>query len=429
MNLVNEVAKNPAQVLLDLLNNTSPDYAMQLKQHSCSFQAQLLTHVGHILLMKEEVRAWHEDINQSLNTLSRSPSDVSQNLYSSPLFRSWLNQLATSLVSENQNNALQDLMGLWNSMTYLSEDTAEKNIRLVDGYLVTWDVQNVFKLDGDTKLETCKCSLRYDRENTTLHVSKVDAPVHKLNQYQITHSKITLSNANPLLRMKFNENMVPERTGTTYFAQPDKSVINFPANYNTSAYEIPYLLIKQHCPSIANDIDQYISIIIPRGEPKGWTIHGYTISSYQGACWITDHSIIKNIETLAHEMGHIKLRYLEELIPIFESNNNDIRFPVPWRSDERPLIGIFEGVYVHTIAATALYFVSQSPSLDTATLQKSHIRTLELISDVRYGLDILLKHSKVTSIGAIFYQWIEQQCSELELEVHKHSPSYKYRCG
>ncbi|CCN37280.1 hypothetical protein VIBNISO65_1690044 [Vibrio nigripulchritudo SO65] len=416
MSAINNSDTSPTQVLLNLLDNTSEQDAEKLRYFSCSLQAQLFKHASGILLMREDLLEWHQDIQESVSTLSSCPSHISQKLYSSPLFRSWLNQLVTSLLEEHQENQLRALLGLWNNMTYLSEDTAIKRVAIVAGYLVTWDVGLLFELRGEETQRNCDCALRYDREEGLCVVS-VSLPIEQVEQRRLEGSSIIVSNTNPLLRMKLDERQVPQRSGTTYYDQIDESSINFPPDFSHDTYESPYLLIKKYCPDIANDIDEYVSVIVPRGEPTGWTIHGYTISSYQGACWMTDHGLLKSVETMVHEMSHIKLRYLEELIPIFKPDDKNLRFPVPWRSDERPLVGIFEGVYVHVMSAKALCTISQRHWTDHAFAEGAGKRALEMVKDVRYGLELLLEHSDVTDVGEVFYEWIAQQCADIDLSL------------
>jgi hypothetical protein len=258
MSAINNSDTSPTQVLLNLLDNTSEQDAEKLRYFSCSLQTQLFKHASGILLMREGLLEWHQDIQESVSTLSSSPGLISQKLYSSPLFRSWLNRLVTSLLEEHQENQLRALLGLWNNMTYLSEDTAIKRVAIVSGYLVTWDVGLLFELRGEEGL----C------------VVSVSLPIEQVEQRRLEGSSIIVSNTNPLLRMKLDEMQVPQRSGTTYYDQIDESSINFPPDFSHDTYESPYLLIKKYCPDIANDIDEYVSVIVPRGEPTGWTIHG-----------------------------------------------------------------------------------------------------------------------------------------------------------
>ena len=72
-----------------------------------------------------------------------------------------------------------------------------------------------------------------------------------------------------------------------------------------------------------------------------------TVSSYAGAIWLFVDTIVGIVEHMVHEQSHVKLRYVEEACPILAPEQTGERFLVGWRKDPRPIVGIYEGVYVH----------------------------------------------------------------------------------
>lgn len=61
------------------------------------------------------------------------------------------------------------------------------------------------------------------------------------------------------------------------------------------------------------------------------------------------------VETLTHEAGHLWLNLLIDHDPAFIANDyNEQKYLSPWRTDARPLHGIFHGMYVFSFVIPAL---------------------------------------------------------------------------
>jgi HEXXH motif-containing protein len=59
-------------------------------------------------------------------------------------------------------------------------------------------------------------------------------------------------------------------------------------------------------------------VVVPRLPPRGWQMEGFTISSMQGAAWINPSDTLRALESLVHEHSHVKLRYVEEAVPLLQ---------------------------------------------------------------------------------------------------------------
>ena len=173
-------------------------------------------------------------------------------------------------------------------------------------------------------------------------------------------------------------------------------------------------LIKRHAQALLSawpeeykDWRRTMRVVVPRLPPPGWQMEGFTISSMQGAAWIHPSNTLRTLESLVHEHSHVKLRYVEEAVPLLQSVQTDARFPVGWRTDPRPIVGIFEGVYVHLHCVIALVRYLQDTGLDAATRHDAAIRLDELRLQAREGFEILSRHGHFTKAGQGFLRWAE----------------------
>jgi HEXXH motif-containing protein len=145
--------------------------------------------------------------------------------------------------------------------------------------------------------------------------------------------------------------------------------------------------------------------VVPRLPPPGWQMEGFTISSMQGAAWVHPSNALRTLESLVHEHSHVKLRYVEEAVPLLLPVQTGARFAVGWRTDPRPVVGIFEGVYVHLHCVIALARYLQDPHLETAARREAAARLDELRAQAREGLDLLRQHARFTAAGQGFLRW------------------------
>jgi uncharacterized protein len=99
---------------------------------------------------------------------------------------------------------------------------------------------------------------------------------------------------------------------------------------------------------------------------------------------------------LLHEMQHVKLAALSDLFELFDLQD-DRRFPVPWRADERPIEGLLQGTYAHLAIADLWRTRGRRPAGGQA---RGHYRTYR--SWVERGIETLLNTGALTPDGYRF---------------------------
>jgi uncharacterized protein len=106
-------------------------------------------------------------------------------------------------------------------------------------------------------------------------------------------------------------------------------------------------------------------------------------------------------ELLVHEMQHVKLTALCDLMDLFDPADST-KYQVPWRPDPRPVDGVLNGTYAY-LAVGELW---RSRARERADSQ-AHGHFLKCRSRVEHGIRILLNGTALTSAGARFVQGMD----------------------
>jgi hypothetical protein len=313
--------------------------------------------------------------------LRKLPEEDLLAIGSSPLFRRWLHACGRALIQREAADALDGLLGFVRNYTIGFAGAAHVSPQLLvrSGIVETWD---------------CSKSARAGR---------VIAATQSLPA-----SDIVVRNDLPGLRVSLDETRVPEReTGVRqnriderFDAYPDGS---FPLLSDAAG------IVLKAWPEEYDDWRQTLRVLVPRLPPAGWRMEGFTLSSMQGAVWINPGELLMAVESMVHEQSHVKLRYLEEAVPLLEPGQTVQRFTVSWRSDTRPIVGIYEGVYVHIHCAIALARCLDQGVFGEHTRQRAGSRMRDLVAQAYDGLSVLRANAHFTEAGRGYLSWAGKQ--------------------
>jgi uncharacterized protein len=106
-------------------------------------------------------------------------------------------------------------------------------------------------------------------------------------------------------------------------------------------------------------------------------------------------------ELLVHEMQHVKLTALCDLVDLFDPADST-RYQVPWRPDPRPVEGVLNGTYAY-LAMGELWRSRSGQRADSQAL--GHF--LQCRHRVEHGIGILLNGAALTPTGARFVQGMD----------------------
>lgn len=210
------------------------------------------------------------------------------------------------------------------------------------------------------------------------------------------------------LRLLIRSEVAPERYGTV-LEGADPSTASYP-DFAADDLLDGAGLIAAAWPEEYDELELMVQIVVPRGIPDGWERprHSFSVASFQGAVWLAvdpDPAIVA--EGLVHEKGHIKLRYLDDCWPLLEQDRAGELFSVGWRTDPRPLVGVLEGVFVHSQIAALMERIIAGGHGAPDDLERRARYLVEVRDEVGEGLEILNGHSALTDAGAALIRAIE----------------------
>lgn len=105
------------------------------------------------------------------------------------------------------------------------------------------------------------------------------------------------------------------------------------------------ILVEDHRP-FADEISAAVRMLTPLHTPRRGQRSGTFRHAIGCVAMSRPYDDRSAAVTLVHETQHAKLSALMNLFPLILPGP-DVRFPVPWRTDRRPLEGLLQGMYAH----------------------------------------------------------------------------------
>lgn len=397
----------------------------QLVQASALRRLEAFGNVAALLANESKlVRARH----QAVHTVAQLKEESDEQFYrrlGSPIFRGWLNAFGRVGEWSLENPLLRQQLDLWPAMLFDLSETgaAEMEMSVIDGWWLTWDPRVAIRLPGRERIRVQKegCAVRFlDPSDGRLVTSAEVTPdgLLRLSEsslpdayapipFQLPNTAIAVRNDIPLLHLRLREGEVPTRDRGIVAGELDHRRTTYGA-FDPTPFGHAARLVARVWPEEFDDWQETLQVVVPRTAPSGWTVGGFTVSSHQGACWVIARDPLTILETLVHEQSHVKLRYIEESTPLLAAEQAGDLFQVGWRTDPRPIVGIYEGVYVHLHCAEVLRRLLDANALE-AHSRKAALRLRQLVRQVAEAVDILRQHGRFTETGEVFLDWAERE--------------------
>lgn len=341
--------------------------------------------------------AWHR-ASLHLDQLSHSEQGE---IAASPLFRGWLHGCGRALIETGPGPLVDDLLRHVGNYCVGISRRPVLPLAARHGVIETWDcLRGILRLGKPDEFVT-------EKEQLELQALPVTT---------LPGTRVAVRNDLPGLRVALDESRVPERMGTVLAHQHDARYSAYPEG------DFPVITqagerLASVWPEAFADLCELVKVIVPRCPPPGWRMEGFSLSSMQGAVWINPCDELTVFESLVHETHHIKLRYLEEAVPLLRQEQTEERFEVGWRTDKRPIVGIYEGVFVHLHSTIALSRLVRAGLLSGETHDRGVKRVHALLFQARDGLALLQRHARMTPAGERYLDWAATLLSTLEQEA------------
>ena len=330
----------------------------------------------------------------------------------SPALRAWSSGFTRIEDWSANNPALSAQLALVDNMRFslLSDGDWEGSFAVLDTICAGWDCRVALGglQEKSVRLEKLGTHLVVRAPgNQAITLDLADAADQRvLRAPYFPDSQIVVRNDLPLFKLRVREEAVLTRHAVEYgdFDTRTSSYGPFDASEFRSAAD----LLRKIWPEEYDDWKKTLRIVVPRNVPQGWKMDGCTVGTYQGACWIGARGFPGLLESLVHEQSHVKLRYIQESWPILDDSQSDRAFVVGWRRDPRPLVGIYEGVYVHLHVAEAMERLIDQEALDEDMLSRCRERRDEVCAQIREAKDVLKENAKFTPQGEAFLRWADE---------------------
>lgn len=372
------------------------------------------------LFGKDSVR---DDATAALELLCNEDISVTIRRFSSPVFRGWLAKLMQIGLENYSTERFCALSRELNNCFYspLTHKNFSKTFAVIGEFLHFWDVRVAMRIPNE---EFVKISVEANEIKVeSINSGRTLFEGHVVSEMELEGESRGAKPEPPVVYLPDTEvavrnDIAPLRLVTTDSSERDKCVILDGFEPSEEVYG-PFVvdgflkasqILRDAWHMEYADLASLLHVIVPRDVPphwkkRGWSARGMTVSSHQGAVWLYVRSWDDVYEHLVHELSHVKLRYIEEAEPILAPNQTAERFKVGWRTDPRPIIGIYEGVYVHIHCLNAMRAAIHRGFINEGDALSLEQRIQEITDKVRYGVEILRKQAIFTKRGKCFIDW------------------------
>jgi HEXXH motif-containing protein len=127
---------------------------------------------------------------------------------------------------------------------------------------------------------------------------------------------------------------------------PDLAPRQSPAWEWEAAFEQAWPLLERIHPVTAAEIAAAVSVVIPRTGQVAGVVSTSSPEAFGAVAMSFPPDPVICAETLAHEIQHVKLSALMDIVTLAEPDD-DRRYYAPWRDDPRPLGGLLQGAYAY----------------------------------------------------------------------------------
>jgi uncharacterized protein len=114
----------------------------------------------------------------------------------------------------------------------------------------------------------------------------------------------------------------------------------------TATFGQAWPLLDRHHPAVAAEVAAAVKVIVPRDIPSQGVVSSSSPETFGAVAMSPPPDGCALAETLAHEVQHVKLSALIDVVPLTEPDDGR-RFYAPWRDDPRPADGLLQGAYAY----------------------------------------------------------------------------------
>ena len=195
-------------------------------------------------------------------------------------------------------------------------------------------------------------------------------------------------------------------------------------------------LIERHAPDTFDRLIRHLQVIA-LGDPQGGSAENATSNETPGAFFaVATANPYRLADVFIHEFHHLRLFSLEQLMPQVIAAGGSGREPSlhysPWRTDHRPVRGLFHATYVFQPVCRYWLDVFRSPSIDEDVRGYAADQVVRILLRLDIGLHILRRSNELTTAGRATLDRLARGAEKLRREANglgldRNRPAYVCR--
>jgi uncharacterized protein len=169
-----------------------------------------------------------------------------------------------------------------------------------------------------------------------------------------------------------------------------------------SAFREAWALLDRCHPVVAADVAAVIKVAVPLATPPHGQVSSSSPETFGAIALSQPLDPCDLAVTLTHEVQHMKLSALLDLVPLTRPDNGSV-FYAPWRDDPRPASGLLQGAYAY-LGVTGFWRRQREVTrgADTATRLLADSEFARWREGAALASRVLLSSGRLTEDGAKF---------------------------
>jgi HEXXH motif-containing protein len=179
-----------------------------------------------------------------------------------------------------------------------------------------------------------------------------------------------------------------------------------------------FSLIETADSVLSKRITSFVKWFVPLKTNDPMTTHNsFSISLLPGVIFLSDaYQEVRLAEAIIHEFGHNELFLLQQFAEVIDSRPDEL-FYSPWRTDPRPLIGLYHAIYVFT---TVLQFYAAAERIEQLSSLKHWCRSRQV--QLYHQLSLAVAQVPLGRVAPLGKELLDVTHRELERESKQVGP-------
>jgi uncharacterized protein len=176
----------------------------------------------------------------------------------------------------------------------------------------------------------------------------------------------------------------------------------------SAAFRQAWPLLYRYHPVVAAEVAAAVKVIVPLSAPPRGVVSSSSPETFGAVAMSQPPDRCTLAETLSHEMQHLKLSALKDVVTLTEPDDGR-RFYAPWRDDPRPIAGLLQGAYA--FLGVSGFWRRQRHHEEGAAVIRAHAAYARWRAATLLAIGTLRSSGRLTEAGMEFVQGMARTLS------------------